>query len=202
MRLLLSLFIAAAILISCSGTKLYSQGMNKISKAIQKDSSLSIPTDTLRVVEHDTILGVDGKDSIIIQKETIKLPCNFDVEAFMALAEEKSGRQLRFERRASKDSTKHLEKMYKLETDRLEDSLSYQKKLNRQLTKQIKSSNNKEVKIAKEDTKQKKGGWFTRILGRYWWVVAILSFILGLYVKSIIPRISNPFKNIGNGTQQ
>ena len=186
MRLLLSFFIAVVLLLSCSGPKLYSQGMNKISKAIQKDPSLSIPTDTLRVVEYDTIQGADGKDSLIIQTNTIQLPCDFDVEGFIASNKEKSRRELRHERNTSKDSLKHMEKMYKLETDRLEDSLSYQKKLNRELTKRLDDQTDSEVKIAKVENKSSP---FLRFVGRLWWAIAIAGFIAGMYVRSKLPNL-------------
>lgn len=198
MRLLIFISVVLS-LASCSTPKeLYDKGLDKIHKAIERDSSLVFPQDTLVEIQYDTIPGKDGEPTIIKVKETIQLPCDFDVEAFMKATEEKSNRQLRHERRMAKDSTKHREKMYKLETDRLEDSLSYLKQENRQLTKQLKDSNTKEEKLAKEETKQKKGGWFTRLAGRYWWIIFILGIVLGLYVKSFIPKIPSPFKRNGS----
>ena len=158
---LLAAFLLLSIA-SCSAPKLYKQGLQKIEKAILKDPSLSVPKDTITIVEHDTIRGVDGKDSIIIRKETIQLPCDFDQEAFIQSIEEKSGRELRFERRNAKDLLKHTEKMYALETKRLNDSLVFQKKLNRELTKRLNNQNSTDVKIAKQETKQKNGDWFSR----------------------------------------
>jgi hypothetical protein len=171
---------------SCrSPQKLYQQGVNKIKKAISKDSTLAFPTDTIKTLRIDTIPGIDGKDSIIIKTNTIQLPCDFDVEAF----ELKTRRQLRSERKSAKNQMKHLERMYRLKTKRLDDSLSYLNKLNRELTKQLDDQTDADVKLAKEETKQKKGNWFTRLLGRFWWLVLIIGFAGGIYLDNIIPKI-------------
>lgn len=190
--------IIALCLTSCSAPKLYQQGLDKINKAIEKDPSLSFPTDTLRLIEHDTIPGVDGKDSIIRIKETIEIPCDFDIEAFKEATRNKTRRELRFERKMYKDSLRHNERMYKLQTNRLEDSLQYLNKLNKELTKQIRDTNDKEEKLAKEETKQKKGNWLTRFLGRNWWLVLILGLIGGFYIRGFIPTLPNIFKRNGS----
>jgi len=201
MKLLYAFLILAVVLVSCSTPKeLYDKGLGKIEKAIERDPSLVFPKDTIRVVEYDTIHGADGKDSIIIRKETIQLPCDFDVDALLAAAKEKSGRELRFERRTSKDSLKHLEKMYKLETNRLQDSLNFQKKLNKELTKRLDDITDTNVKLEKEKTKQEKGSWFQRQMGKIWWLLIIISLIAGFLLRNLIPKIPNPFKNIRDGT--
>jgi hypothetical protein len=189
------LYIYLLLLItSCSAPKLYQQGVSKIEKAIEKDSTLAFPTDTIRTVQFDTIQGIDGKDSIIIQKETIEIPCDFDVEAFKESVKKKSRRELRFERKASKDSLSHLRKMYKLGTKRLQDSLNFQKKLNKELTKRLDDQTDTEVKLAKEETKQQKGSWFTRKMGEIWWLLLIIGLVIGFYLGRKIPQIPNPFK--------
>lgn len=187
MRSLIIFLVLVVIVVSCSGPKLYQQGLNKIEKAIEKDSTLSFPTDTISVINYDTIPGVNGSDSIILIKETIEIPCTFDVEAFKQLVKNKSRRELRFERKSSRDSIKHLEKMYKLETNRLEDSLHQMNKHYKQEVKVLKSDNATEVKLSKQETKQKKGSWFTRLLGRFWWIVFIVGGILGMYIGRFIP---------------
>jgi hypothetical protein len=194
MKIFLIFLTIALGLASCSAPKLYQQGLNKIEKAIQKDSTLVFPTDTLTKIQYDTIPGVDGKDSIIKITETVQLPCDFDVDDFMESVNKKTGRQLRFERKTYKDSLKHQEKMYKLETNRLQDSLNFQKKLNKELTKRLDDQTDTEVKLAKEDTKQQKGSWFQRQMGKIWWLLLIIGLVLGLFVKSWIPKIPNPFK--------
>ena len=87
-----------------------------------------------------------------------------------------------------------MERMYKLETNRLQDSLNFQKKLNKELTKRLDDQTDTDVKLAKEDTKQKKGGWFSRLMGRYWLLVLIIGIIIGLYLSRFIPKIPNIFK--------
>lgn len=194
MRIFFIFLTIALGLASCSAPKLYQQGVDKINKAIQKDSTLVFPQDTITLTEYDTIPGVDGKDSIIRIKETIQLPCDFDVEAFMKATQEKSRKELRYERKMAKDSLKHREKMYRLETKRLEDSLSYQKKLNKELTKRLDDQTDADVKIAKEETKQQKGSWWQRQMGKIWWLLLIIGLVAGLFIRSWIPKIPNPFK--------
>ena len=182
------------LIASCSAPKLYQQGIDKINKAIEKDSTLAFPTDTIRSVEYDTIPGADGKDSIIRITNTIHVPCEFDVDALIKSCNEKSRKELRFERRASKDSLRHIAKMYRLETNRLQDSLTFQKKLNRELTKRLDDQTDTDVRLAKEDTKQKKGSWFTRMMGRVWWLLLIIGLVSGIYISRFIPTILNVFK--------
>jgi len=186
---------------SCSAPKLYQQGVDKINKAIQKDSTLAFPTDTLRLTEYDTIPGVDGKDSIIIQTNTVQLPCDFDVDAFIEANEKKTGRELRHERkmyrletRRLKDSLVQMNKSYKLETKRLEDSLVQMNKHYKQEVKVLKSDNQTEVKLARQETKQKKGSWFQRQMSKIWWLLLIIGIAVGFYLRGLIPTISNPFK--------
>jgi len=187
MKKLIIFLLGVVTLASCSTPKeLYDKGIQKIEKAIEKDSTLVFPTDTLRVTEYDTILGKDGKDSIIRITERIEIPCDFDMDAFKEQTRNKTRRELRFERKMIKDSLRHIEKMYNLETKRLEDSLAAQIKLNKELTKQIKSNDRKEKRLAKEDTKQKKGGWFARLMGRVWWIFLIIAFAAGIYIRGLI----------------
>jgi len=199
MKIFLIFLIITLGLASCSAPKLYQQGLNKIKKAIQKDSTLVFPTDTLTKIQYDTIPGVDGKDSIIKITETIQLPCDFDVDDFMESVNKKTGRQLRFERRMIKDSLKNMEKMYKLETKRLEDSLQQMNRHYRQEIKILKSDNVTEVKLARQETKQQKGSWFQRQMGKIWWLLLIIGLVAGLFIKSWIPKIPNPFKQKQDG---
>jgi len=198
MKLLLAFLVVAIGLASCSAPKLYQQGLDKIEKAIQKDSTLVFPQDTLRLTEYDTIPGIDGKDSIIRITNTVQLPCDFDVEDFMESVNRKTARELRYERKTAKDSLKHMEKMYRLETNRLKDSLSYLNKLNKELTKQLDDQTDTDVKLAKEETKQQKGSWFTRQMGKIWWLLLIIGAIFGIYISRFIPKIPNPFKRNGS----
>ena len=194
MRLLYVFLTVTLGLVSCSAPKLYQQGIDKINKAIEKDSTLVFPQDTLTLIEYDTIPGVDGKDSIIRITNTIQLPCDFDIEAFKEATQKKSWRELRFERKMYKDSLKHQEKMYKLETKRLEDSLVQMNKHYRQEVKVLKSDNKAEVKLARQETKQQKGSWFQRQMGKIWWLLLIIGLIGGFILKSYIPSIPNIFK--------
>ena len=198
MKRLLIFLVLALGMASCSAPKLYQQGLNKIERAIEKDSTLAFPKDTLYLIEYDTIPGIDGTDSIIIQKETIKIPCDFNVSEFKELQAAKTRRELRFERLRNRDSLRHNAKMYKLETDRLEDSLKYAKKANRELTRQLNDANDMAKRLAKEKTKQMKGGWFTRQMGKIWWLLLILGLIAGFVLRSYIPSIPNIFKRNGS----
>ena len=168
-------------LCSCaSPAKMFNSGLKKINKAIEKDSNLKLPNDTITI--SSITIQIDTVDNIITKTITNTVTntvneCNYDEIKL------RSARELRF-----------AKKMYKLETKRMGDSLSYLKQENRQLTKQIKSNNSKEKVVERQKTKQEKGGWFTRIAGRYWWVILIIGFALGIYVRSLIQSIPNLFK--------
>ena len=189
-KVLWVIVIAAVIgcLLSCrSPKKLYDQGLKKIEKAIQKDSTLAFPTDTIRSVEYDTIPGVDGKDSLIIQTNTVQLPCDFDVDALVRINREKSRRELRYERRNSKDSLTHTRKMYKLQTNRMQDSINFLVKENRQVTKRLNDANDNAEKLARQETKRKNGSWFTRMMGKIWWLLLIIGLGIGGYIRGFLP---------------
>lgn len=178
-------------LVSCSAPKLYQQGVSKIERAIEKDPSIKLPVEITTVTT--TVTEVDTIDNEIIKTitttiEIVRDTCNFDCDQL------KTVRQLRYEKRITKDSLRHTQKMYILETRRLQDSLNFQKKLNRQITKRLDDLTNAEVKIAKEETKQQKGNWFQRQMGKIWWLLLIIGLVAGLFIKSWIPKIPNPFK--------
>ena len=183
---------AFGCLLSCSSPKkLYEQGIKKIEKAIEKDPMLAFPTDTLRLTEYDTIPGVDGRDSIIRITETINIPCDFDLDAFKEATRNKTRKVLRFERRMIKDSLRSIERMYKLETKRLKDSLVQMNKHWRQEVRLLKVEARNEAKKIKYKTKSSP---FLRFVGRMWWLLLIIGFAAGLYLKSFIPGLSNIFK--------
>jgi replication fork clamp-binding protein CrfC len=119
-----------------------------------------------------------------MEKIQFEIPCDFDVEAFKKATEKKSRRELRFERKMYKDSLRHNEKMYKLETKRLEDSLIFQKKLNRELTKRLRSDNKKDTKVSKHENKSSP---FLRFVGRMWWLFIIFGIAIGVYIKRFLP---------------
>ena len=175
-------------LLSCrSPKKLYDQGIKKIEKAIKKDSTLAFPTDTIRSIKYDTVQGVDGKDSIIRIKETVQLPCDFNVEEFMKITREKSWRDLRFERNNSKDSLRHTRKMYKLQTNRMQDSINFLVKENREVTKRLNDANDNAEKLARQETKRRNGSWFTRMMGKIWWLILIIGLAVGGYLRGFLP---------------
>jgi hypothetical protein len=198
MRILFAISILFLIASCQTPQELFDSGVNKIEKAIERDSTLSFPTDTIRTIRIDTIPGADGKDSIIREIITEQIPCDFTLEDLQDLRT-KSRRELRHERKMYKDSLKHQEKMYKLETKRLEDSLQQMNKHYKQEVKALKSDNATEVKLAKQDTKQKRGSWFTRAMGKIWWLLLIIGLVLGIYVSRFIPKIPNPFKQKQDG---
>ena len=184
------------LITSCSAPKLYQQGMKKIEKAIKKDPSIKLSADT--VIDTNTVIKIDTVDNEVIKTITntitiTKDTCNFDDELL------KTNKQLRWERRMTKDSFKHERKMHRIDNQRFDDSLAYLVKINKELTKQIKDTNDKEEKLAKEETKQKKGNWLTRFLGRIWWLLLIIGFVLGVYFSNFIKRFL-PFLNRKNNT--
>jgi len=185
-------FLILFILItSCSAPKLYKQGMKKIDKAIKKDPSIKLPADT--IVDINTVIKIDTVDNEIIKTVTktitiTKDTCNFDDELL------KTNKQLRWGRRIAKDSLRHERKMHRIDNQRFDDSLAYLVKINKELTKQIKDTNSKEEKLSKEETKQKKGTWLTRFLGRIWWLLLIIGFVLGVYFSNFIKKFI-PFLN-------
>jgi len=198
MRLLFAISFLLLIASCQTPQELFDSGITKIEKAIDRDPNLAFPTDTIRVTEYDTIPGADGKDSLIIQTNTIKVPCDFTLKDLQDL-KSKTSRELRYEKRMAKDSLRHIEKMYKLETNRLQDSLNALKKLNKEITKRLDDANNAAVKLAKEDTKQQKGSWFQRQMGKIWWLLLIIGLVAGLFIRSWIPKIPNPFKQKQDG---
>ena len=181
-------------LCSCaSPAKMFNSGLKKINKAIERDPSIKLPADTIIDYKIKLIPGKDGKDSIIreIITETIN-NCNYDE------LKVRSAKELRYAKKELRDSLKHVERMYKLETKRKDDSLDYLIKENKELTKQVKSNNSKEKVIQRQKTKQERGGWFERTFGRYWWILPLIALILGLvggfYIRNLIPSIPNIFK--------
>lgn len=190
---LLSLILLGFLFTSCSGAKLYRQGVSKINKAIAKDPSIKFPSDTVLQLSTDTI--IDTVDNIITKTVTNTVTktvniCDFDEE----LA--KSNTQLRIEKRMAKDSLDHLEKMYKLETNRLKNLLNKQNRSRKIESKQLGEYYNTMIKLAKEKTKQERGNWITRLLGRYWWIVFIIGLIVGLYGKQIFKKITRLLKTV------
>jgi len=186
MKIFLLFLIIASGLASCSAPKLYQQGLSKIEKAIQKDSTLVFPKDTLTVTEYDTISGLDGKDSLIIQTNTVQIACDFDVDALVRF-KKKSRRELRYERKNSKDSLTHTRKMYRLQTNRMQDSINFLIKENREITKRLNDANDNAEKLAREETKRKNGSWFTRMMGRIWWLILIIGLAIGGYLRGFLP---------------
>ena len=188
-KILWVIVIVAVIgcLLSCSAPRLYEQGVKKINKAIQKDSTLAFPTDTIRSIKYDTIPGVDGQDSIIKIIETVQIPCDYDVEAFEELTRRKSLRELRFERKNSRDSLIHTRKMYRLQTNRMQDSINFLVKKNRQITKRLNDANDNAEKLARQETKRKNGSWFTRMMGKIWWLILIIGLAVGGYLRGFLP---------------
>ena len=183
------------LITSCSAPKLYQQGMKKINKAIKKDSSIKLPANT--IVDTNTVIKIDTVDNEIIKTVTktitiTKDTCNFEDELL------KTNKQLRWGRRIAKDSLRHERKMHRIDNQRFDDSLAYLVKINKELTKQIKDTNNKEEKLSKEETKQKKGTWLTRFLGRIWWLLLIIGFVLGVYFSNFIKKFI-PFLNRNTG---
>ena len=189
---LIKLIIIASLLTSCaSPAKMFNSGLKKINKAIERDSTLKLPNDTTIII--DRVVQIDTVDNIITKTITNTITetvneCNYDAIKI------KSARELRFAKSALRDSIKHVERMYKFKTKRMEDSLGYLVKENRQLTKQLRSNNSKEKVVERNKTKQEKGGWFTRIFGQLWWLLLAIGFILGIYVSNLIPKIPNIFK--------
>lgn len=178
------LFTLIILVASCkSPEKMFASGLKKINRAIERDSTLKLPNDTTFIT--DSIIEIDTVDNYITKtvtktiRETIN-ECNYDEYRV------KSNRELRLTKNALKDSIRHTERMYKLETKRMEDSLRYLVKENRQLTRQIKSNNSKEKVVERNKTKREKGGWFTRFMGNYWWIPVIVAFLLGVYVRGLI----------------
>jgi hypothetical protein len=187
--------ILLLLITSCSAPKLYQQGMKKIDKAIKKDPSIKLPADT--IVDTNTVIKIDTVDNEIIKTVTktitiTKDTCNFDDELL------KTNKQLRWERRIAKDSLRHERKMHRIDNQRFDDSLAYLVKINKELTKQIKDTNSMEEKLSKEETKQKKGNWLTRFLGRIWWLLLIIGFVLGVYFSNFIKKFL-PFLNKNTG---
>lgn len=189
---LFKLIIIASLFTSCaSPAKMFGSGLKKINKAIAKDSSLKLPADTITLTEIE--IQIDTFDNEIIKTITKTITNNINDCKYDEL-KIRSARELRFAKKELRDSLKHVERMYKFETDRMEDSLGYLVKENKELTKQLKSNNSKEKVAERNKTKQERGGWLTRMFGHLWWLLLSIGFILGIYISNLIPKIPNIFK--------
>jgi len=181
-----NIFIFTFIVIaSCSAPKLYHQGVNKIARAIEKDPSIQLPIDTTIITT--TLTKFDTVDNVIIKTitntiEIVRDTCNFDCDQLKTI------KQLRIEKQIAKDSLRHNEKMYKLQTDRMEDSLTFLKKSNQELTKQLKNKGKSDTKVSKHENKSSP---FLRFVGRMWWFILIGGISIGMWIRKFIP---NPFK--------
>lgn len=188
-RTLLALkLILLLVLSSCSATRLYESGIKKINKAIQKDSGLALPGDTTRIVKVDTIRGVDGKDSIIHQIETVELPCDIDLDELREIASKKSRKELRFERKKYKDSLNHVRDMYKFELREVRRRLKADLKEQKLQLKETEARYKAEIKKLKVE---KKNSPFYRFIGKLWWLLLLIGIILGNYLGRLftIPKI-------------
>jgi len=183
------LFIVLFFTSCASPAKMFSSGLSKINKAINRDPSLKLPADTIRDYRVEIIPGKDGKDSIIRETiiETIN-DCKYDEIKL------KSAKEVRVMKRMFKDSLTHIGKMYRLETKRLKDSLIQMNKHYKTELKVIRSNNSQQKVANRQKTIQEKGGWFTRMFGKLWWILLIIGFILGIYISNLIPKIPNIFK--------
>lgn len=176
------------VVVGCSPAALFNNGVKKINKAIEKDPGLKLPGDTVTVV--NTVTEVDTVDNEVIKTVTKTITnnvndCNYDE------IRTSTGRQLRYLRRTYKDSLKHSERMYKLETKRLEDSLDYVLDLNEELTKQLRNKGKSDANISKHENKSSP---FLRFVGRMWWLILIIGIALGIYIGRFIPRILGGLK--------
>lgn len=189
---ILKLILIASLLTSCaSPAKMFNSGLSKINKAIERDSTLKLPNDTTTII--DRVIQIDTVDNIITKTITntiteIVNECNYDAIKI------KSARELRFAKSSLRDSIKHVERMYKFQTSRMKDSLDYLTKENKELTKQVRSNNSKAKVEERNKTKQERGSWFTRLMGRFWWIVLIIGIIIGVYIKGFILGIPSFFK--------
>jgi hypothetical protein len=190
--------LVAICLASCSTpAQLYQQGIKKIEKAIEKDPSIKLPADTITTIQLDTLTEYDTVTNEVIKTVTKTITNNINDCKYDEL-KTASRRELRYLRRMSSDSLKNNRKMYRLGTKRIRDSLSYLKQQNRQLTKQLQDANQRAEKLAKEETKQKKGSWFTRQMGKIWWLLIIISLVAGFILRGYLPSISGIFKSKGS----
>lgn len=186
----LFLILLGTFLYSCSASKLYQQGKEKIEKAIAKDPSLKEPA--IVITKTDTLIQIDTVNNTItktITKTEVRDTCNFDNDD-----RQLTRRELRHQRKLYSDSLKHERRMHRIDNQRFDDSLAYLVRINKELTKQIRDTNSKDERLAREKTKQEKGNWFQRQMGKIWWLLLIIGLVAGLFIKSWIPKIPNPFK--------
>lgn len=195
MRYFSIVFLLLLITSCVSPAKMFSSGLSKINKAIEKDPSLKLPADTIT----DTLIveKIDTFNNEIIKTVTKTITNNINDCKYDEI-KLKSAKEVRAMKRMFKDSLTHVIKMYKLETKRLEDSLVQMNKYHKTELKVIRSNNSKEKVADRQKTKQERGGWFERTFGRYWWILPLITLILGLvggwYFRNLIPSIPNMFK--------
>ena len=182
-----SFIFTLMIVLSCaSPAKLFERGVNNIHKAIKMDPSLKLDPDTTVVT--NTVTEIDTFDNVIIKTVTNTITntvkeCNYDSLKLL------TNKQLRHKRKVDRDFYRHIKKMLRLNNKKLSDSLRYEKKMRKQESKDhkqdvkaLKSNNKTIVKLAKQQTQHNNGSWFTRQMGKIWWLLLIIGLVGGFII--------------------
>lgn len=193
MKKIFNLIILISIITSCSAPKLYQQGVKKIEKAIKKDPSIKMPTDT--VVDEKTITKYDSiTKTLTITKEITKTvnKCDFDTTLVETRAEKRWAHKLK---RQAQDNERRLNELNAKQAKR---DAKYKKDLGEQKIKSNQRIKELEIKLSNK-TEQKKDKLESGKSLWWMWMIfgALLATIVILFLQKKLPNMSiiNPFKH-------
>lgn len=153
---------------------------------IAKERGAVIESDTVTEIRIDTVFNELGE---ILRIDTVTN--TIEVQKIVSVP------MTRQERLALKDEYKHLEKMYKLRIDELEDSLRFSNKNLKTISDMYSDSLKTERVKARQQPKRadngKKNSLFWSFIGRKWWILLIVGFVIRHFMPIIWKFIKGYF---------
>lgn len=193
MKKILNLVILISLLTACSAPKLYQQGVKKIEKAIKKDPSIKMPTDT--VIDEKIVTEYDSvTKTITITKEVVKTVnnCDFDTTLIETRAEKRWAYKLK---RQSQINERRLNELNAKQNKR---DAKYKADLDEQRVKSEQKIKELEIKLANK-TEQKKDKLESGKSLWWMWMIfgALITTIVILFIQKKLPNMSiiNPFRH-------
>lgn len=141
-------------------------------KAIKKGAIYESDTTYKYITVTDTIIDPITHEVEIIKRVIDSIPYSVERLVYVPMS--------RQERLAYKDSLKYANKNLKEERKMYGDSLTEARKMHN-------SDNKTEVKI-------NRCNWWIRLMGRIWWIPAIIAFTGGFILRGYWSRITSMFK--------
>lgn len=162
------------LIASCSAEKHLELAEKHTQKAIEKGAVIKSDTAYTYIYRTDTLIK-DGKVVLVPKIDSIPYQVTNTVQVVKHLS--------RQERKALKDSMDHAEKMYKLETKRLDKLAKRNVSLTKELRKRTNALVKQNIKLAKVE---KRGGFnqTLKIIGLLCTIVAVIFLIF----REILPK--------------